>query len=133
MFSSGELIDALNYIYCLYKIGKKEIADNYNQLFKDVVLKQTNSINERLQERKLKDYFNSLHLQMKGESTGAIDLLNVFFSGGNLYQVRFPDLDPIFDSVRETDQFNLVMDKYRKSIEKQRDNFADYLSTTVTN
>lgn len=129
-FTSEEQNYALNYIYCLYQLGKNEKADKYNQVFKSLILDQASAKRVRTQTRRFREYIKSLHLQLNGDTGAAIDLLDAFFSSGNLYNIRFPDLDPLFDSARETDEFNVMMNKYRTIMSDQRKNFDDYLNTS---
>lgn len=132
-FTPDEQNYALNYIYCLYQLGKKEKANKYNQIFKSIILDQASGKRERMQTRRFREYLKSLHLQLNDDSVRAIDLLDAFFSSGNLYNIRFPDLDPLFDNIRETDEFNAMMNKYRNIMSDQRENFDQYLNTSDIN
>lgn len=125
-FSTSEQNFALNYLYSLYQIGEKEKANTYNQLFKDLIVKSNNK-QERIQTRRFRMYLKSLHLQINGKSSAAIELLDSFLSNGNTYNSRFIELDPIFDSIRDSDGFNMMMDKYRKIMREQQTYYQDYL------
>jgi len=127
--SDEELKYNVHYIYCLYQLGEHQKADKYKQIIEKTILNQLNGAQVRIETRRRRTYLRALVLQMSGESEGAIDLLDSFFSNGNIDSARLPELDPIFDSIRDTPEYNLMMDKYRAIIKDQQRNFKAYIAT----
>ena len=70
---------------------------------------------ENMQER----YLLARALVLVGESSRALALLEPLLHGPSAVSVRYVELDPHWDSLRETRQFQALLDKYRDGASSQ--------------
>lgn len=106
------------YLYCLKKSNQSTQLHSLNEEFRKILFDDS-TVKSKSEEADLL-YIKSLFLQMEGNSKQSIENLSEYLSLGNMNNLRWIKLDPIFEDLRNNQDFTSLLNKYDGLIADQQ-------------
>ena len=122
-----EIISYVNYAYALIQTGRVDKG-------KEVVSKVVSDHLEHIKNREMRisiqsfyKYINACIAVISGDDTSALEQISDYIESGNLHNVRWIEIDPIFDEVRDNPPYQSIIQPYKELIADQRGAYSEMI------
>ena len=125
--TKGLLGITMGYIHSLHMAGREEEAQNLLSQIESEKLQFSDQKDMRIFDRLSLDYIKACAATMNGSEQEAINLLEGYLTNGSSFNLRWVELDPIFEVLNQYERYQKLVKNTKDEIANQREQFLDYL------